>query len=116
MQRLPFNLITNKQLTTTLTDTTYTVPANTTLTVAALSFNNTTGTGRTVTANAYPGGGAAAAGNEFLSALSVPAAGSAPTTSTGLVGHSFPAGTVFVFKADAATAVSINFSGYLTTA
>lgn len=113
--RSPVNVITNLLLSTTLTDTTWTVPANSTFTVSALSLNNTTGTVRAVTANAYPSGGSAAAANEFLTALAVPASPSAPVTVPSLVGHNFPAGTVFVFKADAAAAVSINLSGYLYT-
>lgn len=113
--RVPVNAITNKQLTVNLTDTAYTVPANSTFTVSALSFNNTTGTARTATANAVPTAGTAVAANEFLSALPVPASGNQPTSVGSLVGQHFPAGTTFQFKADAATAVSINFSGYLTS-
>lgn len=113
--RIPVNAITNLQLTATLTDTTYTVPAGAVFTPSACSLNNTTGTNRAVTANAYPSGGSAAAANEFLTALAVPASPSAPVTVPSLVGQNFPAGTVFVFKADAAAAVSINLSGYLFT-
>lgn len=115
MQRLPTNLITNKLLTTTLTDTACTVPENSTLTVSALSFNNTTGTARLVTAHAFPAGGSAAAANQILTGLSVPISGAQPTSVPSLVGQHFPAGTVIQFKDDAGSAVSINFSGYLTT-
>lgn len=115
MQRLPSNLITNKLLTTTLTDTAYVVPENSTLTVSALSFNNTTGTARLVTAHAFPSGGSATASNQILTSLSVPISGAQPTSVPSLVGQHFPAGTTIEFKDDAGSAVAINLSGYLTT-
>lgn len=115
MQRLPKSLITNKLLTTSLADTSYTVPAGSVLTVSALSLNNTSGTVCNVTANAVPPAGSASDANEFLSALPIPAAGAAPTTVPALVGHHFPAGTVIQFSADTGAAVSINFSGYVTS-
>ena len=114
--RTPVNAITDKLLTTTLADTTYTVPANTVFTPSACSFNNTTNSTKAVTANVYPSGGSASASNEVLTQVAVPGYPSAPVTAPSLVGHSFPAGTVFVFKADSAAAVSINLSGYLFTA
>lgn len=114
MQRLPKSLITNKLLTTTAGDTIYTVPVGSTLTVSALSLNNTSGSVCNVSANAVPPLGSAGPANEFLSALPVPVAGAAPTTIPALVGQHFPAGTVIQFSAATGAAVSINFSGYLT--
>lgn len=115
MQRLPSNLITDKLLTTTLTDTAYAVPANSTLTVSALSFNNTTGVARLVTAHAFPSGGSATASNQILTNLSIPISGAQPTSVPSLVGQHFTAGTTLEFKDDAGASVSINLSGYLTT-
>lgn len=114
-QRLPAQLLGNLLLTTASADIEYTVPANNTLTVSALSLNNTTATARLVTANAIPSGQTIGATNEVVSELSVPIKGAQPTTVPGLVGQHFAAGTKIQFKADAAAAVSIIFSGYLTT-
>ena len=112
--RVPINLISNVQLTTTLTDTSYTVPANSIATISAFTLNNTTATARTVTITVIPTGAAAAA-NQVATTITVPAAGAAPTIVSSLVGHSLLATWKLQMLADAATAVTPLVSGYLTT-
>ena len=91
-------------------DTTYTVPANSTLTISAATLNNTTAAGVTATVSATPSGGSALG---VVSALTVPAAGAAPTTVPGLVGQTLGAGGVLAAKAGSAAAVTLWLSGYL---
>jgi hypothetical protein len=98
------------QLTTTASDTSYTVPANSILTISAATLNNSTGTARTATVNITPNGGSALA---LVSALPVPASGSAPTTVSGLVGQTLTAGGKIEIAADANAAVNAYLSGYL---
>lgn len=107
--RTPIRLILG-QLTTS--DTTYTVPANSRVTISATGFNNSTGTARTVTATVTPSGGSA---YEAVSALPVPISGNAPTTAPSLVGQTMTAGDVIGIKADANSAVTCWVSGYLQT-
>lgn len=92
--------------------TTYTVPANSTLTISAATLNNTTSTARTATATVTPSGGSALG---ILTALPVPISGSAPTTVPGLVGQTLTAGGVLSIVADANSAVTAWISGYLQT-
>ena len=92
-------------------DTTYTVPANSTLTISAATLNNTTAAGVTATVSATPPSGGSALG--VVSALTVPAAGAAPTTVPGLVGETLGAGGVLAAKAGSAAAVTLWLSGYL---
>ena len=113
--RTPVVVLSNLQLSTSLADTSYTVPANSTLTISAATLNNTTGTGRTVTINAIPNGGSATASNEVASAITVAAAGATPVVVTALIGQHIGAGGKLQMKADAATAVTPLVSGYLTT-
>lgn len=91
-------------------DTTYTVPANSTLTVSAATLNNTTAAGVTATVSVTPSGGSALG---VVSALTVPASGAAPTTVPGLVGQTLGAGGVLAAKAGSAAAVTLWLSGYL---
>lgn len=90
--------------------TNYTVPANSTLTISAATLNNSTATARTATVNVTPSGGSALA---VVSALTVPVAGSAPTTVAGLVGQTLGAGGLIAATADANSAVTFWLSGYL---
>ena len=99
-----------KELTTTSTDSAYTVPANSTLTISAFTLNNSTGTARTATVNVTPSGGSAHA---MVSALPVPISGNAPTTVPGLVGQTLTAGGKIEIAADANSAVNVYISGYL---
>ena len=112
--RTPKVVIGNLQLTTTLTDTSYTVPANTVLTISAATLNNTTATPRTATINVIPNGGSAGATTQIATTLAVPAAGAAPTIVAGLVGQHIEAGGKLQAIADAGSAVTILVSGYLT--
>lgn len=89
---------------------TYTVKANQTLTISAVTLNNSTSTARTATAEVTPSGGSAL---EVVSDLSVPVSGSAPTTVPGLVGHTLQAGDAIALTADANSAVTAWISGYL---
>ena len=113
--RTPVVVLSNLQLSTSLADTSYTVPANSTLTISAATLNNTTGTGRTVVINMIPSAGSATASNEIATNLSVPLSGSTPTVVTALIGQHLGAGGKLQMKADAATAVTPLVSGYLTT-
>lgn len=113
--RSPVVVLGNLQLSTSLADSSYTVPANSTLTISAATLNNTTGTSRNVTANVIPSGGSATASNEIVSALVVGIAGTTPTLLSSLVGQHILAGGKLQMKADAATAVTPLVSGYLTT-
>ena len=125
MQRLPVLLIANVLLpiTTPSAASSYTTPgaaAATNLapqpytTINSFVLNNTTATPRTVTANLIPPAGAAAAANQILTTISVPAAGSPPTM-VNLIGQQIPAGWTLALIADAAAAVTALVSGYLTT-
>lgn len=107
--RTPITLIL-KQLTTTASDAAYTVPANSTLTISAVTFNNSTGTARTATVNVTPNGGSALS---MVSSLPIPISGNAPTTVPGLVGQTLTAGGKIEIAADANTAVNAYLSGYL---
>jgi hypothetical protein len=115
-QRLPKQLLFNTQLTVSQADNGYTVPSNTTMTISALSFNNTSVTAQKVTINAVPAGQSIFDGNAILSDFVIPAVGAAPTAVPALVGQHFEAGTRLGFAADAAGAISPLLSGYLTTA
>ena len=99
-----------KTLSAAATDTSYTVPPNSSLTISAATLNNSTATARTVTAQITPSGGSAL---PIVSALPVPVAGTAPTTLPGLVGQTLPAGTKLEMLADAAAAVNVLVSGYI---
>lgn len=87
------------------TATTYTVPANSILTISAGMLNNSTGTARTVSATV--------AGLAVLTALTVPAGAAPVSLASSLVGQTFPAGTVLSMTADAGSAVTCIISGYL---
>lgn len=121
MQRIPVSLISNLQLTTALAGATYTTPGNTAqpssavTTINSFMLNNTTATPRTVTIHIVPFGQTANAANQVASALAVPAAGSAPTVVSSLVGQHLPVGWSLQMLADAAASITPMVSGYLTT-
>jgi hypothetical protein len=97
-------------LTNAAAGTSYTVPANSVLTISAATLNNATPTARTATVQVTPSGGSALG---IVSALPVPAAGAAPTTLPGLVGQTLGAGGKIEALADVGAAVNIWVSGYL---
>lgn len=97
-------------LTNAAAGTSYTVPANSVLTISAATLNNSTGVARTATVQVTPSGGGAFA---IVSALPVPAAGAAPTTLPSLVGQTMGAGAKIEALADLGAAVNIWVSGYL---
>ena len=101
-------------LTATATDTTYTVPGNSTLTISQVSANNTTGTNRTVTIYFIPPAGTASAEDAVATAVPIPAA-VGPVAISQLVGSTLPTGSIVQMIADANTAVTAMISGYLTT-
>jgi hypothetical protein len=113
--RTPVVVLSNLQLSTSLADSSYTVPANSTLTISAATLNNTTASVRTATVNVIPSGGSASASNEIASGISVAAAGATPVVVSALIGQHITAGGKLQMKADAATAVTPLVSGYLTT-
>ena len=101
------------QLTTTASASSYTVPANSRLTISAATFNNITAAGRTVTAQITPSGGSAYYIIGGTTGVTIPAVGAAPTTAPGLVGHTMQAGAKIELAADANTSVNAMISGYL---
>jgi hypothetical protein len=115
MQRVPVVVLGNVQLTGTLTDSSYTVPANSYLTISAATLNNTSATARTVTIHDIPSGGSAINANQVATTITVPPAGSAPTVLSGLIGQTILAGGRLQMLADASSAVTPKVSGYLTT-
>lgn len=124
MQRLPVLMIANVQLgTTVIAGASYTTPGTAAAsvntpqpytTINSFNLNNTTATPRTVTVHKIPPAGTAAPANEIVSTISVPATGSPPTV-VNLTGSHLPAGWTLALTADAATAVTADVSGYLTT-
>lgn len=109
--RVPVTLLL-KQLTTTASDSAYTVPASSTLTISAATLNNTTAGAVTATVQITPSGGSAL---PIVSAYPIPVAGSAPTTVPGLVGQNMAAGAKLEAAAGANTSVNVWISGYLQT-
>jgi len=86
------------------------VPANSRLTISAATFNNVTGAGVTATAQITPSGGSA---YPIVSAVVIPATGSAPTTVPGLVGQTIEAGGKIEMSAGSNTSINAYISGYL---
>ncbi|WP_395652560.1 hypothetical protein [Brevundimonas sp.] len=116
MQRIPVVVFNNIQLTTAVAGATSPVPdATTLLTISAATINNTTPGAVTMDAYIVPSGGTAGAANQVISALSIPAAGAAPTILAGLIGQTVPAGGTLQLKASAATSLTPFVSGYRTT-
>jgi len=106
--RTPVTLLL-KTLTATASDSSYTVPNSSTLTISAATLNNTTGAPVTATIQVTPSGGSAL---PIVSSLPIAAAGAAPTTIPGLVGQNMAAGA----KIEASgLALNVWISGYLQT-
>lgn len=101
------------QLTTTASASAYTVPANSRLTISAATFNNITGTARTVSVQITPSGGSAYIIMGGTTGVSIPVVGSSPTTAPGLVGQTIEAGGKIEMSAEVNTAINAYISGYL---
>ena len=106
--RTPITLLL-KTLTATASDSSYTVPASSNMTISAATLNNTTGAPINATIQVTPSGGSAL---PIVSALPIPIAGTAPTTIPGLVGQNMSAGAKIE-----ASGLNLNLwiSGYLQT-
>lgn len=113
--RTPVVVLGNLQLTATAADSSYTVPANSILTISSATLNNTTGTPRTATVHVIPSGSSATASNQVATTITVAAAGATPVVLACLIGQHLAAGSKLQMLADAATAVTPLVSGYLTT-
>lgn len=114
MERKPAVVLGGAQLTTAVAGGTYTVPANSTLTISAFTLNNTTATPATVTINVVQSGSVSTA-TQIATNLTIPAMGSAPTIVSGLIGHSIQGGGSIQMLASVGTAITPLVSGYLTT-
>lgn len=125
MQRVPLSILSNVQLPAAIPGaaqyvTPGTIPTGgaqspSYTTISAFTLNNTTGTPRVVTVHVVPAGQSPSAATQIGTSITIPAAGSAPTIISGLIGHSLPTGWGLYLFADAATAVTALASGYLTT-
>ena len=120
MQRVPKVLVENQQLpnaypAATTAAAQYAPAANTYGTISSATLNNTTATPQTVSVSIVPAGGAQAAANEVVTTMSVPAAGSAPTTVPALVGQTLAPGEMLLIKASLAASITVRISGYETT-
>ena len=87
----------------------YTAPANTKTILKKVSFCNTTGTARVVTAYIVPSGGSANAADTIWSAIGVPAGGT--VEGYDIEGHVLLSGDAIWAYADSATAVTMHMSG-----
>jgi predicted phage tail protein len=113
--RNPITIIGNLQLTTALTDSSYTVPANSSVTISAVELNNTTAVPQSVTIHLIPTGGSATAANQIVTTLVVGAAGAAPTLVPALVGQHILAGGKLQMLSSLAASITPLVSGYLNT-
>lgn len=100
-------------LTTVASASSYTVPANSVLTISAVTLNNTTAAGVTVEVGITPPGGSALPFVGGTTDLNIPASGAAPTTVPGLVGQTLGAGGKVEISAGANASVNAWLSGYL---
>lgn len=116
MQRLPIVLVENLQLPAAYAAqyTAPATPANALTTINAATLNNTTGSPVTVSISIVPAAGSQAAANEIVSALSIPATGTAPTVVSALIGMHLSAGETLQMKASSATAITARICGYQT--
>lgn len=112
MQRLPKRLVDGAQLTAAAA-VYYTAPANSLTTISAASVTNTTATARTVTVYLVPTGGTAGAGNVVCSGRVV--APGETFNIGGAIGQTLAAGGTLQALSDAATALTLVASGYVTT-
>lgn len=111
MQRLPKRLIDGVQLTATAAAY-FTTPDNSLTTISAASVTNTTATPRVVTVHLVPSGGTAGVGNVVCSGRIV-APGETFNVS-GAIGQTLAAGGMIQALSDAATALTLVASGYIT--
>lgn len=111
MQRLPKRLVDGTQL-TAVAATCFTVPANSLMTISAMSVTNTTATPRTLTVHLVPSGGTAGAGN-MVCAARIVAPGETYNVG-GAIGQTLAADGSIQALSDAATALSLVASGYIT--
>ena len=112
MQRLPKRLVNGSQLTVSAA-TYYTVPANSLMTIAAMSVTNTTGTPQTLTVYLVPSGGTAGVTNCICSGRVI-AAGETYNVG-GAIGQTLDAAGFIQALSDAGTALTLVASGYVTT-
>lgn len=111
MQRLPKRLIDGLQL-TAVAAAYFTVPANSLATVSAMSVTNTTATPRSVTVHLVPSGSVAGPGNVVCSARIV--APGETYNVAGAIGQTLAADGTIQALSDAATALTLVASGYIT--
>jgi len=112
MQRLPKRLIDGVQLTADAVIY-YAASANSLTTISAASVTNTTATAQAVTIHLVPSGGAAGVGNVVCSGRVV-APGETFNVS-GCIGQTLAAGGTIQALSDAAAALTLVASGYVTT-
>ena len=111
MQRLPKRLVDGAQL-TAVAATYFTVPANSLCTVSAMSVTNTTATPRSVTVHLVPSGGTAGPANVVCSARIV--APGETYNVAGAIGQTMGADGTVQALSDAATALTLVASAYIT--
>lgn len=112
MQRLPKRLVDGAQLTIAAA-TYFTAPDNSLTTISAMSVTNTTATARSVTVHLVPAAGTAGPGNMVCAARIV--APGETFNVAGAIGQTLPAAGTVQALSDAATALSLVASGYITT-
>jgi hypothetical protein len=111
MQRLPKRLIDGLQLTAAAAIYA-TVPANSLATISACSVTNTTATPQSVTLYLVPAGGAPGVGNVVCSGRVV--APGETYNVAGAIGQTLAAGGTVQALSDAAAALTLVASGYIT--
>lgn len=111
MQRLPKRLVDGAQLTIAAA-VYFSTSDNSLATISACSVTNTTATARTATVYLVPSGGTAGAGNVVCSGRVV-APGETFNVS-GAIGQTLAAGGTIQALSDAATALTLVASGYVT--
>lgn len=111
MQRLPKRLVDGAQLTTAAAIY-YTSPNNSLTTISAASVTNSTAVPQTVTAYLVPSGGTAGVGNVICSGRVV--APGETFNIGGAIGQTLAAGGTLQALSDAATALTLVASGYVT--
>ena len=111
MQRLPKRLVDGQQLTIAAA-VYYTAPANSLVTISAASVTNTTATAQSLTVYLVPAAGAPGVGNVVCSGRIV-APGETFNVS-GCIGQTMAAGGTIQALSDAATALTLVASGYIT--
>lgn len=111
MQRLPKRLVDGQQLTATAAIY-YTAPANSLVTISAASVTNTTATPQSLTVYLVPASGAPGVGNVVCSGRIV--APGETFNVPGCIGQTLAAGGTLQALSDAAAALTLVASGYIT--